>query len=177
MLPPPDTRQIHPPAIQEAPYHNIICRKPAKGSQMLIDDLDAELVTRSRPLFSENGETVAALFYERLFELAPDLRDMFPADLVEQNRKLSATLTVAVSSIRDWETLAPILAALARRHVVYGVHAWHYAVVTRALLDTLVKGGVDGATILAWNRLLSTICSHMIACAYGREPDTLANRN
>ncbi len=74
---------------------------------------------------------------------------------------------MAISSLRDWDALAPILAALARRHVAYGVKAWHYAVVTQALLDTLRAGGVDAGTVTAWNRAMSVICGHMIAVAYG----------
>lgn len=143
---------------------------------MLIDDTDIDLIAATRPLFAETGEAVAAPFYRRLFELAPDLRGMFPVDLAEQNRKLSATLAVAVNALRDWDNLAPILAALARRHIVYGVRSWHYALVTQALLDTLRSGGCDAATVAAWNRAMSVICAHMIAAAYGNqteEPDAL----
>ena len=138
---------------------------------MLIDPKDVELITETRPIFAENGEMVADLFYTRLFELAPDVRDMFPADLTEQSRKLSATLTLAISSLSGWDELAPILASLARRHIVYGVKAWHYAIVAQALLDTLRGAEVDEATVQAWNRAMSVINAHMIAAAYGGRPD------
>ena len=134
---------------------------------MLIDIEDIDRIAATRRLFADTGEAVATQFYIRLFELAPDLRQMFPADMTEQNRKRSATLAVAVSSLRDWNDLAPILAALARRHVAYGVRSWHYAIVTQALLDTLRGGGVEAATVEAWNRAMSVICAHMIAAAYG----------
>lgn len=138
---------------------------------MLIDKRDIELVEATRPLFSENDLQVAGSFYTRLFELAPDLREMFPEDLSEQHRKLSATLAIAISSLSSWDELAPILASLARRHIVYGTKSWHYAVVTQALLDTLPEAGVDDATVAAWNRVMSVINSHMIAAAYGDRPD------
>ncbi|MEX0310465.1 MAG: globin domain-containing protein [Tateyamaria sp.] len=134
---------------------------------MLIETSDIERISATQAIFSDDGERIAALFYDRLFELAPDVRPMFPDDLSEQGRKLSATLAIAVSSLSSWDELAPILAALARRHIVYGVKAWHYAVVTQALLDTLTREGVDTATVAAWNRALSVINAHMISAAYG----------
>lgn len=138
---------------------------------MLIDPKDVELITATRPLFAESGEKVASLFYARLFELAPDVRAMFPDDLAEQSRKLSATLALAISSLSGWDELAPILASLARRHIVYGVKAWHYAIVAQALLDTLRRADIDDQTVEAWNRAMSVINAHMIAAAYGDRPD------
>lgn len=142
---------------------------------MPISHADIGLIENTEPLFSKTDGAVAALFYERLFELAPDLRTMFPTDMSEQHRKLSATLAVAISAMRDWQELAPILAALARRHIVYGVLPWHYAIVSQALLDTLRAGGVDEPTVKAWNRAMSHISTHMIACAYsgGAQPAPL----
>lgn len=136
---------------------------------MLIEASDLEKVKATKPVFSETGSAVAGLFYERLFELGPELRGMFPQDLSEQNRKLSATLALTISSLENWDELAPILASLARRHIVYGVKPWHYAVVTQSLLDTLRGAGIDDGTVAAWNRVMSTIGAHMIAAAYGEE--------
>ncbi len=133
----------------------------------MIESSDIDLIEATQQIFDDNGSVVAAAFYARLFDLAPDLRPMFSDDMAEQHRKLSATLVVAISSLRNWEALGPTLSALARRHVGYGVAPWHYAVVTQALLDTLTSGGVDDATVAAWNRGMSGISSHMIASAYG----------
>ena len=136
---------------------------------MKIRHADLALVEATRPLFADQGEAVAALFYQRLFEIAPEVRPMFPADLQEQYRKLSSTLAVAVGAMRDWETLAPILATLARRHLTYGVMPAHYGAVSRALLDTLAAGGADAATVSAWNRTMSVLTDHMIQAAYGSD--------
>lgn len=136
---------------------------------MQMNNSDLELLAASRPLFSEKGEAAAALFYTRLFELAPGLRRLFPENLAEQYRKLSGTLAVAINAMRDWDELAPILASLARRHVAYGAEPQHYAVVTIALLDTLRAVGTDRETVEAWNRGMSVICTHMIKSAYGQD--------
>lgn len=130
---------------------------------------DIQRIETTLPIFAETGAQVAEAFYTRLFKLAPELRQMFSQDMAEQHRKLAATLSVAISSLRNWVELAPTLAALARRHVRYGVAPWHYGVVTQALLDTLNSARIDSETVAAWNRGMSAISSHMIASAYGEK--------
>jgi hemoglobin-like flavoprotein len=88
-----------------------------------------------------NAPAVAALFYGRLFELDPSLRELFAhADMREQGRKLTTMLTVAINSLDRLEELIPAVEALGRRHAGYGVRDEHYDTVGRALLDTLAAG-------------------------------------
>ena len=84
--------------------------------------------------------TAADLFYGRLFEIAPQVRAMFPDDLGEQKKKLMAMLGTAVAGLSHLETLVPAVQALGRHHGDYGVKAQHYASVGSALLWTLEKG-------------------------------------
>ena len=84
--------------------------------------------------------TAADLFYGRLFEIAPDVRAMFPDDLSGQKKKLMAMLGTAVAGLNRLDTLMPAVQALGRRHGGYGVKAQHYASVGSALLWTLEKG-------------------------------------
>ncbi len=84
--------------------------------------------------------TAADLFYARLFETAPELRPLFPADLAEQKRKLIQMLAVAVNGLSRPEEILPALQDLGRRHAGYGAEAAHYAVVGAALLWTLDQG-------------------------------------
>jgi hemoglobin-like flavoprotein len=80
------------------------------------------------------------LFYGRLFELDPELRALFPADLAEQKRKLMLTLGFAVGSLNRPDTLLPAVRQLGRRHASYGVKDEHFATVGAALLWTLEQG-------------------------------------
>ena len=84
--------------------------------------------------------TAADLFYDRLFEIAPEVRSMFPQDLSEQKKKLMAMLSTAVSNLHKLETILPAVKDLGSRHKGYGVTAAHYAPVGAALLWTLEKG-------------------------------------
>jgi hypothetical protein len=63
----------------------------------------------------------AALFYGRLFEIAPAVKPLLRGDMTEQGCKLMATLGVVVNSLGNLEGVLPAASALAKRHVDYGV--------------------------------------------------------
>jgi hemoglobin-like flavoprotein len=86
------------------------------------------------------ADQAASIFYDDLFERAPELRSMFAADMAEQRRKLMAMLAVAVANLDAWETIAPAVRDLGKRHVSYGVQPDHYPIVGAALIATLGKG-------------------------------------
>src|SRR5215216_7759414 len=86
------------------------------------------------------SEQAAVLFYNRLFEVAPAVKAMFPTDLTEQRKKLMGTLAVVVNGLGNLESILPAASALAKRHVSYGAKPVHYPVVGSALLWTLEKG-------------------------------------
>ena len=99
-----------------------------------------KLVQTSFAQVAPIAATAADLFYGRLFEIAPQVRAMFPDDLGEQKKKLMTMLGTAVAGLNHLETLVPAVQALGRRHAGYGVKAQHYASVGSALLWTLDKG-------------------------------------
>ena len=82
----------------------------------------------------------ADLFYDRLFEIAPELRPLFPKDLASQKQKLMEMLGTAVTNLHQLETIFPAVKALGQRHATYGVSPAHYAPVGAALLWTLEQG-------------------------------------
>lgn len=82
-------------------------------------------------------EAAADLFYDRLFGIAPKLRELFPADLSQQKRKLMQMIAAAVGGLNNLDKLVPAVKALGARHTGYGVTAAEYAVVAEALLWTL----------------------------------------
>jgi hemoglobin-like flavoprotein len=84
--------------------------------------------------------TAADLFYNRLFEIAPEVRPLFPDDLAEQKKKLIAMLATAVTNLHQVGTIIPAVEALGKRHAGYGVTAKHYEPVGAALLWTLKQG-------------------------------------
>jgi hemoglobin-like flavoprotein len=114
------------------------------------------------------ADTAAAIFYDRLFELAPQVRALFKGDMVEQGRKLMAMLRTVVNLLDKPDVLVPAAQRLAERHVGYGALPAHYAVVGEALIDTLAKGLGDAftpETREAWLAAYGTLSSVMIAAA------------
>ena len=117
------------------------------------------------------SEEAAALFYGRLFEIAPEVRPLFKGDMKEQGRKLMATLAVVVNGLGDLNTILPAASMLAKRHVAYGVTPGHYAPVGAALLWALERGLGAGWTqdlAAAWAAAYATLSGFMIGEAYGR---------
>ncbi|WP_315765473.1 MULTISPECIES: globin family protein [unclassified Bradyrhizobium] len=118
------------------------------------------------------SDQAAMIFYDRLFEVAPQVRALFPDDLTEQRKKLMATLAVVVNGLTNLEAILPAASALAIRHVDYGAKPEHYPVVVAALLWTLEKGLGDAWTpevAGAWTAAYGTLSNYMIAEAYGNK--------
>jgi hemoglobin-like flavoprotein len=116
------------------------------------------------------SDKAAILFYDRLFELAPQVKAMFPADLTEQRKKLMATLAVVVGGLSNLQSVLPAASALAKRHVAYGAQPAHYPVVGAALLWTLEQGLGSAWTpdvAAAWTAAFTTLSDYMIGEAYG----------
>jgi nitric oxide dioxygenase len=73
-------------------------------------------------------------FYRRLFELAPELRQMFKGDMALQAKKFSDMLAWVVAHLEQPDELSRELQALGARHRDYGVQIDHYAPLGSALI-------------------------------------------
>jgi hemoglobin-like flavoprotein len=127
-----------------------------------------ELIQSSFAKVAPISEQAAAIFYARLFELAPPVRVLFKGDMTEQGRKLMAMLKTVVGTLDKLDVLVPVAQRLAERHVAYGAQPAHYAVVGQALLDTLQAGlgpEFTPETREAWTTAYGTLSSVMIAAA------------
>jgi nitric oxide dioxygenase len=129
-----------------------------------------KLVQQSFARVAPISEQAAVIFYDRLFEVAPQVKAMFPADMTEQRKKLMATLAVVVNGLSNLESVLPAASALATRHVAYGAKPAHYPVVGAVLLWTLEKGLGEAWTpdvAAAWTAAYGTLSGYMISEAYG----------
>jgi nitric oxide dioxygenase len=118
------------------------------------------------------ADQAAVIFYDRLFEVAPQVKPMFKGDMAEQRRKLMAMLSTVVGGLSKLETILPAASALAVRHVTYGAQPAHYPVVGSALLWTLEKGLGEAWTpdvAGAWAEAYGTLSGYMIGQAYGQQ--------
>jgi hemoglobin-like flavoprotein len=129
------------------------------------------LVQQSFAKVAPIADQAAVMFYDRLFEIAPAVKILFPSDMAEQHRKLMATLAIVVNGLSNLESILPAASSLATRHVAYGAKPEHYPVVGSALLWTLEKGLGEAWTrdvADAWTAAYTTLSGFMINQAYGR---------
>lgn len=129
---------------------------------------DIDLVQSSFSKVVPIREEAAALFYGRLFEIAPEVKPMFKGDMKEQGRKLMGILAVVVGGLKNLETVVPAAEALAVKHNGYGVTPDHYTPVGSALLWTLEQGlGSDFTpeTKEAWTSAYALLSGAMIAAS------------
>jgi hemoglobin-like flavoprotein len=98
------------------------------------------LIRQTFDLVAPMADSMAEVFYRRLFELDPSLRAMFPPVLVEQGRKLMQMLGAAIGMLDRPQQLISVLESLGKRHAGYGVRDEHYDTVGEALLWTLERG-------------------------------------
>ncbi len=118
------------------------------------------------------SQAASKIFYEKLFELDPKLKPLFPSDeesMSIQGNKLMSMLGAAVAGLSNLDALIPILKDLGKRHVDYKVEAFHYQTVGEALLGTLEVGlGDDFTTEVkeAWTSVYGTMSNVMIDAAY-----------
>ena len=120
------------------------------------------------------SDKAAELFYGRLFEIAPQVRALFPDDMTDQRKKLMATLAVVVKGLSNLDTILPAASGLARRHVQYGAEPAHYPVVGAALLWTLEQGLGSSWTpdvAAAWTAAYATLSEFMISAANSPRPE------
>jgi hemoglobin-like flavoprotein len=127
-----------------------------------LDATQIALVKKSWKAFrGVDPKLIGDIFYSKLFADNPSLKKMFPSKMDEQYKKLIDMLSTIVARLDHLEELTGDIAAMARRHVDYGVRPGHYRLVGNALLWTLKNGlGKDWTpeTEKAW-----TTCYNMLA--------------
>jgi hemoglobin-like flavoprotein len=118
---------------------------------------------------------LAEAFYAHLFEMAPQLRAMFPPDLTGQMQKMSDTLLNAIGQLDTADTTA-LEAALRRlgadHRTRFGVEPEHYGYIghalTRAVRD-VAGPGYSSSLSSAWIAVYQWVAAQMTAGAQAAE--------
>jgi len=125
---------------------------------------EKQIVSESFPLIREIAIPVSLLFYGRLFDVDPSLRQLFKIDMKEQSKKMVAMLDAIVESIDDWERIVPVLRQLGQRHVAYGVKEQHYNTLCSALVwafGQALQPGFDVEVRAAWTAVIRAVNEQM----------------
>ncbi len=129
---------------------------------------DIDLVQQSFAKVAPIAEAAAEMFYNRLFELDPTVRQLFKGDMKAQGKRLMDMIAAAVAGLDDLESLVPVVQELGVRHKGYGVVPAHYDTVGEALLWTLGQGLGEDFTpdvSTAWTNVYTVLADTMTAAA------------
>jgi hemoglobin-like flavoprotein len=77
------------------------------------------------------------IFFDELFRISPDLRQLFPDDMTAHKLKFVQMLGSIVKSLAQIATVSEEIVDMGRRHMSYDVEDEHFAMVGEALLWTL----------------------------------------
>ena len=127
------------------------------------------LVQTSFTRLVDDIDDVARIFFEKLFELDPALRPMFPDEIQVQGRKMFRTLLVIVNALNDPNAILDMVKALSKRHIGYGVKEAHYGTVGEALVRTIGEALGDAASHeidTAWLAAYTLVADIAKAAAY-----------
>lgn len=133
---------------------------------MALSEKQKTLVKISFGHIALSMDAVATTFYDRLFEVAPEVRPLFTTDIHEQGSKLMQMLATGVVSLDRLEQFAPILKDLGRRHAAYGVKPEQYDTVGDVLLwtlETVLKEDFTPDVRAAWAELYAFLAQTTIA--------------
>jgi hemoglobin-like flavoprotein len=111
------------------------------------------------------ADDVGLAFYEKVFEMDPSLRPLFPEDIRPQVRHLMAALTMVIRSLDDLSPVLERVRTLGRNHAAYGVKPHDFTVVGAALLATLEQGPAEDFTAQAreaWTIAYTTLAGAMV---------------
>jgi len=145
------------------------------------------LVQRSFALIEPRADKIGISFYEKLFELAPEVRPLFKNDIDLQQRKLMnffaeyvklqlrSLLTLPITAASDPEVSIPGVVGLAKRHVSYGARPEHFVATKQALFWSFEQNlgdHLDEETRMAWSAAFDMIAASMIRVmrAEAKEP-------
>lgn len=130
----------------------------------MLDHKDISLMKRSWEQVIYYPESLG-FFYDTLFELAPELKSHFPADLKVQREKLSYAIGFIVSNLDRIDQIRDTIEDIGRAHNGMGLKPEAYQHFINALVFTIKNElGEDYKEEIgqAWNRTLSYVISIMV---------------
>jgi nitric oxide dioxygenase len=138
----------------------------APAASPLLDDAQIAAVRESFAAVVPIADRAGMMLFERIFEVAPETRPMFPDDIGPQAARTIEAVGAVVEQLDEPARVTAVLTELGARHARYGVRAEHFPVVGAALLWTLEQGLGDAFTAEvrdAWSALWSVVAAGMLA--------------
>ena len=122
------------------------------------------LLRSSFKRITEQSQITGLIFYQKLFASEPSLKRLFHTSIELQTRKLMESLGHTVAGLEKPKKLVPVLEAMGRRHVTYGVRNDDYDLLIKALLETfkeVLGKAFTPALHQAWDEALCFVATTM----------------
>ncbi len=136
-----------------------------------LNETDIASIEMTWELINEDRLRITELFYNKLFDLAPDTKKLFKTGILDQGSKLTDFLNFVVMYIREIDGLTLHLKFLGMKHKGYRVKKKHYPVYREALLWSfrtgLGKNWSEDAEN-AWEKVHEIMSSTMILGSMGK---------
>ena len=107
----------------------------------------------------ENEMDFVSFFYEELFTVNPQYREMFSEDLTNQKLKFLEMTNVIVNSAKYLDELKPVMKSMGKRHEEYGALPEDYDNLIEAFISAFrqVCNTVSEEEVQAWRSILFII--------------------
>ncbi|MDL9936766.1 globin domain-containing protein [Gordonia sp. ABSL1-1] len=128
--------------------------------------MDKELLETSLALVDLPDDGLTVRFYDKLFELHPEVAPMFGRDTRQQASMLRTAVISVLDHLDDAAWLTSTLGSLGRRHADWGVTEPMYGIVAEVLVATMAEIGADAWTdemSEAWTQALTAVAGLMLA--------------
>lgn len=139
----------------------------------MLSEQTRTIVKSTAPVLAEHGKTITTVFYSNMFEVHPELLNIFNQANQKQGRQQTAlanTVYAAAVHIDNLDAILPAVVQIANKHVSLGVKAEHYPIVGEYLLKAIKEVLGDAATdevINAWAEAYGVIADVFISIENG----------
>ena len=125
---------------------------------------EVEVIRGTWMAVATNRDKAGEIFYNKLFQHAPEVKCMFADSPKVQGRKLMETLATVVDGLDRIDSLVPFVKQLGQLHTDTGVKPQHYDIVGATLIETLREmagGRFDAKAEAAWKKAYDALAGIM----------------
>lgn len=126
---------------------------------------EIELVRNTWISILAHKEEAGDMFYNTLFELSPEIRNLFNTDIRSQSQKLISSVTLIVTKLNTLDNIGQEVKFLVERHVNYQVKPYYFEAFGKAFITMLAHVLDDVWTpeiANAWSKVFKLIADAMI---------------
>lgn len=139
----------------------------------MVNKEEIEIIDSTVPILQDKGVEITSLFYNRLFEEHPELRNVFNQPNQKQGLQSTALATAVLAAaqhIDDLTPIVPVIMPVAHKHCALQVMPEHYPIVGENLLIAIqeVTGlKADDPIIQTWGKAYGEIADAFIGIEKG----------